>query len=87
MRTSKKVFAVLSAAIVTAGVLGGCGSGDAGAGGSDAAGGAAAGGAEGSAAGSVYYLNFKPEVDAQWQELAAAYTEETGVSVTVVTAA
>ena len=57
MRTSKKVFAVLSAAIVTAGVLGGCGSGDAGAGGSDAAGGAAAGGAEGSAAGSVYYLN------------------------------
>ena len=37
--------------------------------------------------GSVYYLNFKPEQDAQWQELAAAYTEETGVPVTVVTAA
>lgn len=37
--------------------------------------------------GSVYYLNFKPEQDAQWQELAAAYTEETGVAVTVVTAA
>ena len=36
---------------------------------------------------SVYYLNFKPEQDAQWQELAAAYTEETGVPVTVVTAA
>ena len=29
------------------------------------------------AAGSVYYLNFKPEQDAQWQELAALYTEET----------
>ncbi len=27
---------------------------------------------------SVYYLNFKPEQDAAWQELAAAYTAETG---------
>ena len=39
------------------------------------------------AAGEVYYLNFKPEQDAQWQELAKIYTEETGVPVTVVTAA
>lgn len=38
-------------------------------------------------AGSVYYLNFKPEQDEQWQDLAKAYTEETGVPVTVVTAA
>lgn len=37
--------------------------------------------------GSVYYLNFKPEADAQWQELAKIYEEETGVKVTVVTAA
>ena len=37
--------------------------------------------------GSVYYLNFKPEADAAWQELAAKYKEETGVEVTVVTAA
>lgn len=37
--------------------------------------------------GSVYYLNFKPEVDEQWQEIAAAYTSETGVEVKVVTAA
>jgi len=37
--------------------------------------------------GSVYYLNFKPEADEAWQKLAAAYTEETGVPVTVVTAA
>ena len=36
---------------------------------------------------SVYYLNFKPEQDAQWQALAKAYTDETGVPVTVVTAA
>ncbi|MBP3616409.1 MAG: ABC transporter substrate-binding protein [Lachnospiraceae bacterium] len=37
--------------------------------------------------GSVYYLNFKPEQDAQWQALAKAYTEQTGVEVLVVTAA
>ena len=37
--------------------------------------------------GSVYYLNFKPEVADAWVELAAAYTAETGVEVTVVTAA
>ena len=37
--------------------------------------------------GSVYYLNFKPEQDEQWQALAALYTEQTGVPVTVLTAA
>ena len=37
--------------------------------------------------GSVYYLNFKPEQDPQWQALAKLYTEQTGVPVTVVTAA
>lgn len=37
--------------------------------------------------GSVYYLNFKPEQDEQWQALAKSYTEQTGVPVTVVTAA
>lgn len=37
--------------------------------------------------GSVYYLNFKPEQDEAWQDLAAAYTEQTGVEVTVITAA
>lgn len=36
---------------------------------------------------SVYFLNFKPEQDAQWKALAAVYTEETGVPVTVLTAA
>ena len=39
------------------------------------------------AKGSVYYLNFKPEQAEQWEALAEAYTEETGVPVTVVTAA
>ena len=37
--------------------------------------------------GKVYYLNFKPEADEAWQNLATAYTEETGTEVTVVTAA
>lgn len=37
--------------------------------------------------GSVYYLNFKPEQDEAWQELAATYTEQTGTEVTVITAA
>ena len=39
------------------------------------------------AAGSVYYLNFKPEFDEALQQLAADYTAETGVEVKVVTAA
>ena len=39
------------------------------------------------AKGSVYYLNFKPEADQAWQDLAKTYTEQTGVEVKVVTAA
>jgi raffinose/stachyose/melibiose transport system substrate-binding protein len=40
-----------------------------------------------SASGQVYYLNFKPEQAEQWDDLASVYTEQTGVPVTVVTAA
>ena len=43
--------------------------------------------AESTGEGSVYYLNFKPEQEQQWNDLAAAYTAETGVPVTVITAA
>ena len=39
------------------------------------------------ATGKVYYLNFKPEADQAWQELAKTYTAQTGVEVKVVTAA
>ena len=39
------------------------------------------------ATGSVYYLNFKPESAAAWQEIAKTSTEQTGVPVKVVTAA
>ena len=41
----------------------------------------------GSGAGSVYMLNFKPETDEAWQQLASDYKAETGVEVTVLTAA
>ena len=37
--------------------------------------------------GSVYWLNFKPELDETAQNLAKLYTEKTGVAVKVVTAA
>ena len=37
--------------------------------------------------GSVYYLNFKPEFNDALTELAAKYTEKTGVNVKIVTAA
>ena len=37
--------------------------------------------------GRVYYLNFKPEQAEDWENLAQKYTDETGVEVTVVTAA
>ena len=43
--------------------------------------------ASNAAGGKVYYLNFKPEVEDAWKEIAAAYQEETGVEVKVVTAA
>ncbi len=36
---------------------------------------------------SVYYLNFKPEQNDAWVALAKSYTEQTGIPVTVVTAA
>lgn len=42
---------------------------------------------EAAAEGSVYWLNFKPESDQALQDIAAKYTEETGVPVKVVTAA
>lgn len=37
--------------------------------------------------GSVYYLNFKPESEAAWKKVIAAYKEATGVEVKLVTAA
>jgi raffinose/stachyose/melibiose transport system substrate-binding protein len=74
----KKVLSIVLAAAMAAGLMAGCGSDS----GSDSE----KGGSE-EAKGKVYYLNFKPEADEYWQELAETYTDETGVPVTVLTAA
>ncbi|MCI9178423.1 MAG: ABC transporter substrate-binding protein [Lachnospiraceae bacterium] len=36
--------------------------------------------------GKVYFLNFKSELSSEWEETAAAFTEETGIEMKVVTA-
>ena len=74
-----KKFLALILALVMALSLVACGGGS-----NDAQG---EGDGDAAATGSVYYLNFKPEADQAWQDLAAAYTAETGVPVKVVTAA
>ena len=74
---NKKGIAALGLSLMMAGtMLTGCGSGD-----------SADTGKKTEAKGSVYYLNFKPEQADDWKNLAAKYTEETGVQVDVETAA
>ena len=70
----KKVLALTLVATMAVGAFVGCGS-------------KGEGKSAKSDAGKVYYLNFKPEADEAWQALAKEYTKETGVNVTVVTAA
>ena len=77
----KKLVSALLVSAMAASMLVGCGD----KGGSTEGGSANAGGSD--AAGSVYMLNFKPESDQAWQDLAAIYTEQTGVEVNVLTAA
>lgn len=82
----KRIAALLLAGIAAFSLLAGCGaSGDGNSTSSTEEG--KTSNASSDAEGSVYYLNFKPEQNEAWQQLAAAYTEETGVPVTVVTAA
>lgn len=73
----RKLLALALTGLMAVTALTGCGGGS----GSDSSTGSASG------SGSVYYLNFKPEQDEAWQNLAKKYTEETGVPVEVVTAA
>ena len=77
MKNMKKWFALGLALVMSLTTLAGCGGSED----------TTAEGGDDTAAGSVYFLNFKPEQDQQWQDLAKVYTEETGVDVTVVTAA
>lgn len=44
-------------------------------------------GCSGGGKGEVYYLNFKPEAEQAWLDLAEKYEDETGVKVKIVTAA
>ena len=71
----KKVLALTMVATMVVGAFVGCGNSKDG------------GDSAKSDSGKVYYLNFKPEADDAWQALAKEYTKETGVDVTVVTAA
>ena len=77
---SKKLLALALAAAMSLTLLAGCGK-------KEEPAPQTSGSTPEAATGSVYYLNFKPEADAYWQELAKKYTEETGVDVKVVTSA
>lgn len=96
MKKFKKAMAILLTAVMVGGALTGCGTkstedtnqgtaNEAGTTEEQTAGEENTGG-DGST-GKVYYLNFKPEVSTIWEEIAAKYTEQTGVPVKVVTAA
>ena len=91
MKNVKRLFALGMATALAVGTLTGCGSdnnntNNAG-NGSESTAVDNKGNENTAAGGSVYYLNFKPEQDEQWQALAKTYTEQTGTKVTVVTAA
>ncbi len=79
----KKLVSVLLVSAMAATMLAGCGGNG---GSSDSSNGTQAGDKT-AATGSVYLLNFKPETDEAWQNLAQTYTDQTGVDVTVLTAA
>ena len=90
----KKIIAMLLACMMVIGLFAACAPADTTTTGGDttaAAGDTTAAADDTTAAqtsgGSVYYLNFKPEAEQAWLDLAAAYTQETGVEVKVVTAA
>ena len=79
----KKLVSVLLVSAMAATMLAGCG----GNGGSSDSNDGTQAGDKTAATGSVYLLNFKPETDEAWQNLAQTYTDQTGVDVTVLTAA
>lgn len=87
----KKIMALLLASAMTASLAacGGSGSGSSTPAASSGAAGSTAPAASEAAktGGKIYYLNFKPEIAPVYEEIAKVYKEETGVELTVVTAA
>jgi len=83
--TIRKAAALTMAALMAGTALAGCG-GNNGASKADGTADSASKAASG-AKGSVYWLNFKPEIDETLQDLAKKYTKAKGVDVKVVTAA
>lgn len=76
----KKIVSALMVAAMVVTAFAGCGS--------DKGGTSTQGGDKTSkSSGKVYMLNFKPETDEAWQNLAETYTDQTGVEVNVLTAA
>lgn len=76
----KKIVSALMVAAMVVTAFAGCGS--------DKGGTSTQGGDKTSkSSGKVYLLNFKPETDEAWQDLAETYTDQTGVEVNVLTAA
>ena len=76
----KKIVSALMVAAMVVTAFAGCGS--------DKGGTSTQGGDKTSkSSGKVYMLNFKPETDEAWQDLAETYTDQTGVEVNVLTAA
>lgn len=74
MRKSKRLLALAMSVCMLTCTCAGCGEDDTKA-------------PQGNTTGRVYYLNFKPEQAEDWERLSKAYTDETGVPVSVVTAA
>jgi len=81
MKKMKRVIVLALSAAMVMGMLQGCGSS------SKSSTGSTSSSTASSSSGKVYYLNFKPEQADQWTALAKKYTDETGVQVTVTTAA
>jgi len=85
MKKNKRFLAAALAKLMLCVMLAGCG--DSSSGSSDAGSSDVVEGVDNAEGGKVYYLNFKPEQDGQWQDLARLYSEQKGVEVVVITAA
>lgn len=83
MKKSKKVLALTMAGCMMATAFAGCGGSDS----STTSDNSSSSKTDGTAKGSVYWLNFKPESDETLKELAKTYKEKTGVQVDILTAA